>query len=113
MLANLIADFLVPQIPRDPEALICKGFPDIPGPIGLGVGDIHHHRLHRARQAGRVPAECSIRKAEKPPIEPTNALCRIAGFRFWPFSSTYLAPRRPGILKIAFIVPRRPVPPTA
>ena len=28
VLADLIADLLVPQIGRDPEALICKGFPD-------------------------------------------------------------------------------------
>src|SRR5690606_9351023 len=52
VLANLIADFLVAQIALDPEPLICKGFPDLLDVVGLGIGDVHHHRLDRC-QPGR------------------------------------------------------------
>jgi hypothetical protein len=53
------------------------GFGDV---IGLGIGDVHDHRLHRS-QPGREqwPAWCSIRMPMKRSIEPTMARCSMTG----------------------------------
>ena len=45
--------------------------------------------------------------------EPTMARCSITGWRFWLCSSTYSAPRRPGIMKSTCMVPSCQVRPMA
>src|SRR5688572_20122020 len=76
VLADLIADLLVPQIGSDAEALIRKGFPYLLGPFGLRVSDIHHHGLHRGEPgregAGVVfdqDADETLHRADDRPVQ--------------------------------------------
>ncbi|OIQ63430.1 hypothetical protein GALL_550290 [mine drainage metagenome] len=52
MLAYFIRNFLVPEIRFNPKPLILQRFGDTVGILGLRIGDIEHHDLHR-RQPNR------------------------------------------------------------